>query len=444
MNQTTKPLWALLTWGSMAIPPCGLLLTTVGLIRRADSVPNMTLTSLALAAAIAVAGVLLPLGSAGGRAWIVNRRYAWLLSVAVLFLCATSVDLGLTLTGIVPTLRAERSRSLVYTFDRATGFRLVPQEVTLDDGASLRINSRGFRGDEVESPKPPGRKRVVFLGGSQVFDHRGNDWPRYTGRALRQAGYDLDIVNAGVSGYTSTEAVATLLTDLWVLQPDIVVLCQAWNDVKYFGRLSPNEPYRGLPPDEPRSWFRDWRLYPVGIDRLFTTSAFYRFGRGRIVRLLLTEEGYVTGRSGQTRRPTPALPNEPWGPTQYALNLEALAALTERIGAKLIFCRQAHLSKGVTPNGVDVPGYIERNLGLDVEAATHALDSCLEVIDEIADRRNLPVIDMAASLGNQSRYFYDAVHFNPEGSRMAATLAADAIGALLRDDERLGQNGQLP
>ena len=50
-----------------------------------------------------------------------------------------------------------------FVTDPETGLRILKPGYR---GQGLSINSLGFRGPEIETPKPPGRIRLAFLGGS--------------------------------------------------------------------------------------------------------------------------------------------------------------------------------------------------------------------------------------------------------------------------------------
>jgi lysophospholipase L1-like esterase len=96
-------------------------------------------------------------------------------------------------------------------------------------------NSLGFRGPEIQQPKPAGRYRIVCIGGSTTYDDNVDDDQAYPLRLqefLRKARPDLDIevVNAGVPSYTTAENLANLSLRLLDLQPDAIVLYEGIND----------------------------------------------------------------------------------------------------------------------------------------------------------------------------------------------------------------------
>jgi len=96
-------------------------------------------------------------------------------------------------------------------------------------------NSLGYRGPEVQQPKPAGRYRIMCLGGSTTYDDGVNDDETYPVRLqqfLREArpGLDIEVINAGVNSYTTAENLANLSLRLLDLQPDAIVLYEGIND----------------------------------------------------------------------------------------------------------------------------------------------------------------------------------------------------------------------
>ena len=89
--------------------------------------------------------------------------------------------------------------------------------------------------------KRPSKPRIVFLGDSLTAGlglPSDQSYPSVIGRRLKDAGYDYDVVNAGVSGDTSAGGVRRLD---WSLEGDVRVLVVA---------LGANDGLRGLPTSE--------------------------------------------------------------------------------------------------------------------------------------------------------------------------------------------------
>lgn len=95
-------------------------------------------------------------------------------------------------------------------------------------------NSHGFRDRERAYEKPPQRQRVVLLGDSflealQVpFEH---SLPYLLEEALRQRGFDVEVLNLGISGYGTAREYLLLREKGLRYQPDLVVLFFTGNDV---------------------------------------------------------------------------------------------------------------------------------------------------------------------------------------------------------------------
>ena len=88
------------------------------------------------------------------------------------------------------------------------------------------INSLGFRSKELIEPKPPEVFRVFILGGSTVEGGLNDRWTidTYLGQELKKYYQGVEVINAGIVGYTSQEELALLQTKILDLQPDLVVI----------------------------------------------------------------------------------------------------------------------------------------------------------------------------------------------------------------------------
>src|SRR5262245_36389034 len=91
-------------------------------------------------------------------------------------------------------------------------------------------NSLGFRGKETTWEKPPGVFRVVTMGGSSVYGQsESGDEAVWSARletilAAERPQARIEVINAGVSGYTSYEMLIELELFVMDLHPDLIVL----------------------------------------------------------------------------------------------------------------------------------------------------------------------------------------------------------------------------
>lgn len=424
-----KQRWPLWVW-SLHLVPALSLIAVAGLRQSLEETfpADWRMTLLAFALGLvwlsAALGMLI---APKGRDWIVTRRKEWCLSAATLGICAILADLALTLVGIVPTIEEQRSRSVAYTVGHFTNQRLIPQEVLLNGGGILRVNERGFRGGEIAAQPAPDRPRIIVLGGSQAFDYSGGNWPALIEEELGKLGQSVEVINAGVPGHSTFDSLGKLLTDLWTLKPDVLFLCQAWNDIKYFKWIAPSNPYRGLPPKEVGTWRKDWRLFPSGIDWLLSHSAVYRQFRWGFAQLLYYEEGDLQT-FDENLKPQP-IAMDSWGVEQYRLNLSLIARIAKEIGAELVLCKQARLIiAGGNGNDQDLAQtYGQRNLGLSRSDMLRAFELTEQIVEDIAREEGLRVADLSQAMSGRREYFDDHIHFTPAGGRAAAALAAQAL-----------------
>jgi lysophospholipase L1-like esterase len=129
----------------------------------------------------------------------------------------------------------------MFANDPATDFRLKPNahgRVTLPGvvAFSWTTNSRGYRATrEFAVPKPASARRILFLGDSFTFGQGVEDHETFaaqTERRLKQLcpTTELEVVNAGVPGFSTSQELALLEAEGLALRPDVVVLAFYGND----------------------------------------------------------------------------------------------------------------------------------------------------------------------------------------------------------------------
>lgn len=128
----------------------------------------------------------------------------------------------------------------IYDFavDPASGLRIP----TPNQRGRIETDSRGFRNPEIVVPKPPGRIRVAFLGGSTTFcaEASSNDatWPSLVVRALGDAHptREFDLVNASAAAFHTGHSRTNFEQRVAPLEPDVVVIYHATNDLTHDSR----------------------------------------------------------------------------------------------------------------------------------------------------------------------------------------------------------------
>jgi hypothetical protein len=364
--------------------------------------------------------------------------------VAALLACGLA-EIYIRLTKPYETPDTLRAQSLEY---EATLFsrNAFPQMVQRKHGIwrgpwSVEINERGYRGKSFAVPKPEGVVRVVVLGGSAAFDAgagEGQDWPHLANELLWAEGYpDVEIINAAAPGHATWDVLGRLDSEIWMFEPDYVVIYEAWNDIRYFTWLSPDRSllrsYRpartgqdGLLVDNP------FMYYTGSLDRWLSHSQLYTRLRWRYQSWglgLFGFEGVIRpggGTQNSSGQPSYADSYSPYGPRQYALDLSLIAAATRHIGATPLFFTQARL---VSPSNSEADrqkiGY--ELVNLSHEALLRALADCDEAIFAVAKANDVAVLDLSRMFTGRSEFFYDHVHTTPDGSHAIAKAVADFL-----------------
>ena len=123
--------------------------------------------------------------------------------------------------------------SNIYEPYTATG--LMPNYVFKINNLNYSINSLGLRSPELVKPKPPKTFRIFILGGSTVEGGFNDRWiiSTYLGQELKKYYPGVEVINAGIVGYSSQEELALLQTKILDLQPDLVVIFDGRNDLFY-------------------------------------------------------------------------------------------------------------------------------------------------------------------------------------------------------------------
>lgn len=289
-------------------------------------------------------------------------------------------------------------------------------------GIRITFNSRGHRGPDVPMPKPPGRYRIVCEGGSTTLDVFAKDdaaaWPARLGALLSPA--NVDVVNAGLSGWTSLESLISLeLRDL-DLQPDLIVLFSGVNDAQPAGHVPFTPDYsRGHGDILPRVLGAEAIPMPLVLRSLFIESL-----RDRLLPTSPAREIYgpVWEWKGGPRKGD--IPDE--AVAAYERNLRSSIAVSKARGAMTLLVAQTlRLKPGAEAAGRD---YVESwTPGLTMEGCARALERYNGAAKKLAAEGLAIFVDPFASGAFSDSDFLDPVHFSPSGSERFARALAGVV-----------------
>jgi lysophospholipase L1-like esterase len=280
---------------------------------------------------------------------------------------------------------------------------------------SIRHNSLGFRGPEFAPAKTPGRLRIVCMGESSTYGSGVADDETYPARlqahlARLLAPREIEVINAGVLGYTSAENVLHALFDVVPLAPDLVVYYYTHNDAHARRMAHLSRDYREFS----RSWYE-----PHGAGGLFGTLR-------RRMMLALGDIGQIVRRDDADggRRPASNVANNP--PDAFAANMAAIAAILRDAGSRLLFVNP--LYRDLDANDTADPAAPGTNL------AFRAVWEHRRIVENLAQRLGEGLVDLRGRIPYSeardafpTQEYRDPVHFSPAGADSAAAIVADAI-----------------
>lgn len=251
-------------------------------------------------------------------------------------------------------------------------------------GQPVTIDAAGLRGAEVRLARPPGGpRRLLTFGDSITFGYGAGDqdtWPYQLGQRL--AASHVEVVNAGVTGYTSHQVLGYVRRYLPLLRPDAISVCIGWNDGnkrtaddrEYARRLALARDVEGV------------------LDQIYI----YRALKNAYLRAGL--------RTPRQERPVARV-----SLAQYRENLTAIVAEARRAGVRTVFIELPRRQGPDEKRSRDTP-----YAGALAETA-RALDVPLLSVGDLGiDTKRASTVE----------YFIDSLHFTPAGAAlMADTLA---------------------
>lgn len=118
---------------------------------------------------------------------------------------------------------------VLYEADAGAGYRLQPRQHVSYLSTDITINPWGIRDPrEFDGPPPPGTRRILVLGDSVTWGGMGIDQADlFTARLeheLRTLGHSVEVLNAGVNGYSVSQMAALYETHLAALEPELILV----------------------------------------------------------------------------------------------------------------------------------------------------------------------------------------------------------------------------
>ena len=116
-------------------------------------------------------------------------------------------------------------------------------EVLIPYENDLKFNSKGFRGEDFSSEKSSDVYRIIMVGGSTMLGaevDNNSTIPSILQKMFDSHNFEVEIINAGISGGNSITELALIESKLVNYNPDLIIMYDGWND------LSADYPISGI------------------------------------------------------------------------------------------------------------------------------------------------------------------------------------------------------
>ncbi len=278
----------------------------------------------------------------------------------------------------------------------------------------VTTDSHGFRSPELEMPKPPGRVRLAFLGGSTTFNSFASSnaamWSAKVVDGLRERYPDVefDFVNAGVTGYRVAQSRLALEHRVKALDPDVIVIYHATNDIA-------EDSYRlaqaaGLVPEKQPVPFLErysvlWRLVQKNLRYADSQDAGLDATRKLDFDPATTSPGFRERLNGLVQE------------AKQVADLVVQITFTTKFRAEQ--SREVQL-ENLQQSFTFMPY-------LSPEATLAAYDEYNRAIEAVAQDQGSLLVDERYSIPGDSEHFADSVHFTDLGLELQAKRVLRAL-----------------
>jgi len=347
-----------------------------------------------------------------------GRRIAAILLSAVLIFMVVEVALQIQSEILIgESVFDVFTRDTRYVMDKRTGLKLLrPNRVISGTQLTTRTNSLGLRSPEILPARTAGSFRIAVVGASTVMGVKAvtneDTFPALLESRLRTAfpGHTVEVIDAGVAGYTLKDERLLLERLILPLRPDLVIAYTGVNDFRDYCDQSSGPGKRG--------------------------AAAQRYGLPVISLPTWLRSVQITLENTTFLRVAPSRPGDKHDPNSvdlrpYRSELEALARTVLDANVPLVIATNARgYRRGQPPDEQRRLMFLAHHYFLpcfDV-AGLHALHDLHNAeIRDLGKRMGIPILPLAEGIPGGERYFADSFHLTREGEQ----VVADEIFAFL-------------
>ena len=305
------------------------------------------------------------------------------------------------------------------------------------DSLKYRINNLGYRGHDFKLKKEKGEIRIVIIGGSHIFDvhcSSENGSSVFTDKLehhLKKDRFNINIINAGISGQDLKNIVLRMKDDIRKLQPDYILLNSTHNDIRWinytdtanFGKTIsdlanvPKEKLGVNPFVEKYNW----------SDHVFGFSKLYL--QFRDIYWSYRMRSFFQEYNKHTKSKDYQV-----GISRYKVLVDEFIRLSRDMGAQPILCLEEHfLSSKSTISENDIHFQMRHVDNSTIEHSTilRTYEDCNSILINTARVHNIPLINVTGRFSNRTDLFNDLIHTSEKGSLLMAQLYTNKLDSIL-------------
>jgi lysophospholipase L1-like esterase len=274
---------------------------------------------------------------------------------------------------------------------------------------------------------------IVFLGGSTtecMFMEEENRFPYVVGTILeRETGRRINSYNGGLSGNNSLHAIDLLVNKVIPLQPRVVVFMENINDLStllyektYWNKNNVRAPIETLVKGKLIGKMLKEVLIPNLNEawRNFTKTVWPH-----------EEDEFAKAHKTKLTMDQAALARE------FAMNLQMFVDICRDRGLTPVLMTQGNrITAKPDPVVATYIGQYSQDTGVTYQDFKAVYDLFNDTIRQVGQKNGVLVIDLAREVPPDQEHFYDMVHFNDTGSRLAAKIIAARLQPLIASSQQ--------
>ena len=287
---------------------------------------------------------------------------------------------------------------------------------------SHKVNEHGFRYGGAKNVKTS--YKIMCVGGSTTFNDAATDslstYPAQLEKFLQKEGYDITVINAGVSYHTSLDVLMRFITLGSFSDIDMLLIHTGGNDT---GPLNSPFAYR---PD-----YTHWRdIANYNPDKVFKHLWYdFPFSTFRLFLILYFDPGNVYMTSHQTTRifdemisDTKITRSRTKGLENYFSSIISICKGKEIVPVTILFNRD--YSRDIT--------WGNEYWSIDQQKIAHKKDSISTslhnaIMDSISRQNDIKVIEFNKFIPSSENFWSDVVHLNNDGLREKAKFIGEFL-----------------